>query len=718
MKKKIFTLFKFIAFFLLLVGFVPHIQGQTEKRYYFVKDGALPTGQNLECVDYRIGLSSDVTITVNQMTRDESAGHLAFVRPGSGWWSFDLKSAGELVNLTDVDDDWTFTIKLKTTVTHNPINIIFYNSTSSSSVTYQLTDANFPDRSGTQFTELNIPITDFPSSLNFSVPFPVTWNFFSLHADNSGISDAIIEIEEMYLSGLIGLPEPDTDLIIPTGGTTLSSNESYRDITFMDETSTLTIAAGVNIKATTLTLQVSKEGNAPQILLEDGAKLTVGTFQVEKELAADAWSLVSVPFNYLLSSLKIKSSDTPVDYSEVGIIVHSPIIHAGETDEYWIKAEDYTQEEIVSTYSGTPARQNVSYGIGVKADHPMLDGDYIVITGNNVIIEGKNIEMGCIHATGAMHVENFNFAGTPTLYDYTGILQSPEADARPTSQQGIVTYTYNRATDNFTPNLPVSGPVTMRAYDVQLVQTYKNIFVPVTPLVTPPMNYETTHNFDIHLAVDGTDKDMAKLIFMKNANDNFEQNEDGVKISGFESTTPALYLLDENNVRLSASVMATPENDQAKTIKLGLNAAVAGSYVINARTINAFSSGNSEIYLIDKENGNSEVDILQSDYTFNVATTGIMEDRFELKAVPAVPTFIEKIAGSDDLKVSYLDGQLTVSQASGISEVRIIDLNGKVVRSDTASGQTYSKTITLPKGIYLIETISADSSVNRMKMVF
>ncbi|MCD7972459.1 MAG: T9SS type A sorting domain-containing protein [Candidatus Azobacteroides sp.] len=214
MKKQFFTLLKgcMVLLFLFCLGI--HAHAETEKRYYIINSTELPTGENLECVDYRVGNATDITINsgiATQFVQDTDYNYLYFERTGSGWWSFDVVvKEGETLAFPDVDENWVLNMKIRTTCTHSPINVIFYLHNTNAQFKYEVTAADLPDRSGTEFMTLTLPLSGFGGIEN---PFPTTITnyFFAIHADQSGVDNMMIAIDEVYLSNQgISTPEPPT----------------------------------------------------------------------------------------------------------------------------------------------------------------------------------------------------------------------------------------------------------------------------------------------------------------------------------------------------------------------------------------------------------------------------------------------------------------------------------------------------------------------------
>lgn len=174
-----------------------------EQRIYLVNDGSpLPAGS----VDYRANILEGIEVLYNNaMVRDASVQYLAARTRAdqSSWWSIDLR-ARQLVNLSEVTPEWNLYIKLKTEVTYRPINIILYPN--NAAVRYVMTEDILP-LTATEGQELTLPMTTFIQSGNLG-QFSGSASYFSFHADQSGITNALCAIEEMYFSFNNSEPTP------------------------------------------------------------------------------------------------------------------------------------------------------------------------------------------------------------------------------------------------------------------------------------------------------------------------------------------------------------------------------------------------------------------------------------------------------------------------------------------------------------------------------
>lgn len=685
-----------------------------EKRYYLVADGTLPT----DGVDYRLGTSRTLDITASwdwgypagtlaQTSTHSSVGitganYLDFNISTWWWWRFSFLTS-TTTDFRDVDNTCKLHLGIKTTETGENITITLYGATAGGVQTegsYVLNYTSLPlsARDGS-WHEFDIPMSAFFGQANpLDFTAAVSTKFFSVAG--GGSQNTTIALDNVYITGTGVYPVvPDANaLVVPTGGITLSANNAYTNITFTDNTSKLTLADGVIITADILTVPVAVDGSAPQIALGSNARITTAKYVVEKKVASDKWSILSVPFDYSTSSIILKSTGSAaVPTTDLTMYSNNPNVfgskYAGSPAvNMW---QEITTATTIRTV--TPRDPSHYHAIALKMDATKYPTEEtLVITGNNVVISGTNVTIGTAWGGSGMNGENFNFTGTPFTKDYTGVIASSGSNAGGRiAPLGMTTYTYNRITDNYTTNVPCQGPATYRAYDAFFCQAYENTQAPFIPVLSTPATYNVLNQYQI--GIDNLDN--VKIIESTTANINFIQNEDGVKLFGMSPTTSAIYALDANNIKMSVSATPTIPAE----IKLGINSGIASSHTISV--INPISN---KVYTLKDNVTSTETNISNTPYTFTTTTTGPIDTRFVLKITNDGTTRIDE-ALSNPSNVRFNGNLLHIDNLPKNAKVRIIGINGSVISTDMVTGNSFDKNMNLSRGVYLVE-ITGDSS--------
>ena len=131
-----------------------------------------------------------------------------------------------------------------------------------------------------------------------------------------------------------------------------------------------------------------------------------------------------------------------------------------------------------------------------------------------------------------------------------------------------------------------------------------------------------------------------------------------------------------------------------------------GQYTL---TVNPEGVEMNYLHLIDNMTG-ANVDLLATPtYTFNASTTDY-ESRFRL--VFSAGTVAEDEAGDT---FAYFNGGEWVVSNTGQATLQVVDLTGRILSSETVSGNA-SKAINATPGIYMLRLISADN-VKTQKIV-
>ncbi|MEE9349771.1 MAG: hypothetical protein V3U80_06960, partial [Flavobacteriaceae bacterium] len=194
--------------------------------------------------------------------------------------------------------------------------------------------------------------------------------------------------------------------------------------------------------------------------------------------------------------------------------------------------------------------------------------------------------------------------------------------------------------------------------------------------------------------------------FFDNATDNVDRGIDGKRM--FNGADYDFYSL-LNNERYGIQGFPLLGND--KVVPLGITAPNTGDVTLS---IDRFEGdlANVNIYIRDLQL-NTLNDLKVSDYTFNMAQTGVLDTRFELVfSRSALSTNDTKLVDSNDLTVSNQNGNITFTMGSGktITTIDGFDVLGKSIIQETAiASSNYTLTSNIDKGTIVIFKVTLEN---------
>jgi len=197
-------------------------------------------------------------------------------------------------------------------------------------------------------------------------------------------------------------------------------------------------------------------------------------------------------------------------------------------------------------------------------------------------------------------------------------------------------------------------------------------------------------------------EDEATVLFMNGATDNFDAAFDGVKLYSENDQHPQIYTLDANNEALA--INSLPELTANKSVKLGFNTQVVGSFTITAADLSDFDQ-NVSIHLEDLTS-NVITDLRQQNsYTFN-SNAIITNDRFVLHF--GLTSTNTPTSSSSDVNIYANSNSIYVANVTGDNAtVSVFNLLGQEVYSHQLNNASLNKlNVNLPAGQYIVRVIN------------
>ncbi len=180
--------------------------------------------------------------------------------------------------------------------------------------------------------------------------------------------------------------------------------------------------------------------------------------------------------------------------------------------------------------------------------------------------------------------------------------------------------------------------------------------------------------------------DRTRVVFNEAKSLDYEISCDAAKFMSMNARVPQIYTIDNAGTRLS--INERPQSDGV--VRLGVYVAEAGSYTIAATR----AEGN--LILRDAVTG-TQVNLAESDYTFQIDGQGTLENRFTLH-VNGLATKVESALNSN---VSVVSGKGQIQIANALeTTIRLYSMEGRLIRTLSAVDGTVD--VVAPAGAYIV----------------
>lgn len=189
---------------------------------------------------------------------------------------------------------------------------------------------------------------------------------------------------------------------------------------------------------------------------------------------------------------------------------------------------------------------------------------------------------------------------------------------------------------------------------------------------------ESYESFDITVSnIYGNDNTIVKL--------NGQEDEGFTKLDNFNKDITEIFVIQDSQ---RYGIISIDENTEK--LNIGFEAKHIGDHIISIETEGEFEY----VTLTDNFSG-EEIDMLNDRYEFKAYSTVASHDRFTLK--------FRKKTQEDDSCFAYQSGNELIINAEG--SIQIIDIMGRIIHTETVSGDSKINISNYNKAVYLIRCI-------------
>jgi len=134
--------------------------------------------------------------------------------------------------------------------------------------------------------------------------------------------------------------------------------------------------------------------------------------------------------------------------------------------------------------------------------------------------------------------------------------------------------------------------------------------------------------------------------------------------------------LGTTDLAIQGKALPFNEND---VIPLGIRTTISGNFTIALNNFDGLFE-NQNVYLFDKTNLNY-YDLKAQSYTFNIATSGIYNDRFELRYTNGALANNNFSLEDNGIQIIRKDKHVAVKSTTTINKIEVVDILGKSIYS-------------------------------------
>lgn len=648
-KKTITTCIKHLAVLLLACCFTS--LAHAEKRYYFTRSGNLPADAGLTTVDLRSG-QNGVTITPNQMTLDLSYNYTYYTKPNTSWFSFNQQTSSS-IDMSDVNtdfDNWYLKLKIKTNIattnaTYPEINVIL-NGTGATTSAFQLSETDLLRNGGWQIITLKLSEYKSAASLQTTYTSARTGMLFQMHGSDP-MSAGFLAIDYAYLTNdPTGTDAGDPTAVNPTRYYLLTNKQTPASGNF----DMVDFSGDVDANSSATGWSMPAYATYPFYTLDGAdasADFAATTDNVELTGGDDTWYLQTM----------IKTNTT-------GAVKFTLIDCAGDEYVYTVPVADYTNwtpvTVLLSDFTGTGTLQYdcaratgdvlFRYEIEGGASDDIFYMGYLFITDEDVTASADPEPAELIDPSKERRIYFVN-----------------DGSALPAD---IISTDYR---------IGVSSNVKLNIAQQDGWQSTLNRDLSYGYLYFTTI---TSWWYSVDIQADGAGVDLSDVTSAWYLNLKMKSESASRPINPYlypSGQTTGTGLITETMLPVGGwAEIEIPLSDYGSNLSFG-----------------TYTSG-SNIFSLNAGHTNTADQVVAIEYLY---LSNVKKDDGQ--------TTLQTQLVTNDIQI-HCDGNiLFVTGLNESSDVRIIDLNGKVLSQFQVSGNSYQTALNLPKGIYLVEVISS-----------
>lgn len=416
--------------------------------------------------------------------------------------------------------------------------------------------------------------------------------------------------------------------------------------------------------------------NPANLIIEDGGQVFVNTSGVQatvkKAIAApakdtDHWYTISSPVNNIgITSVTNLVLDAPAVYD---------LYRYNEPTHMW---ENYKNATAHADFT------NLTNGRGYL--YYNSTGDDLAFSGE---LNASNVEISL--TANSDKLTGFNLIGNPYSHDVykgdgTAIVNSVANGYELAT--GFYTLTDQSAWEAGTDNSTV-----IKSGQGFLVQATTAGTLTITNTNAQGNSAKANNEMIQFTVANGQYKDVAYALFDEAIGLN--------KIEHINPEVPMLYIAQNGQ----DYAIATMERSTT-AFDLNLNVATAGEYTLSAKALGSYDY----LHLFDRMTG-IDIDLLATDkYTFNSKPRDYMY-RFEVRLSENASTG----SATDETFAFFANGNLIINN-EGEATLQVIDMTGRVLRSEAINGSASIGTKGLATGVYVLRLVNGNN-IKTQKMV-
>ena len=204
--------------------------------------------------------------------------------------------------------------------------------------------------------------------------------------------------------------------------------------------------------------------------------------------------------------------------------------------------------------------------------------------------------------------------------------------------------------------------------------------------------------------------DEALVGYMTGATDNLDNLYDGKTMIG--GNVVSLYSkLGTTDLAIQGKALPFNEND---VIPLGIRTTISGNFTIALDNFDGLFE-NQNVYLFDKTS-QTYYDLKAQNYTFNIATSGIYNDRFELRYTNGALTNNSFDLEDNGIQIIRKDKHVAVKSTETINKIEVVDILGKLIysKSKINANEFNTSDLNISSQIVIVKvTLENDMTISR-----
>ena len=411
-----------------------------------------------------------------------------------------------------------------------------------------------------------------------------------------------------------------------------------------------------------LVIDVSSTAEAPEIYIYGDGTISAETIKVNRKIFSDEWTLISLPFELNLSSVRVNGYAARYG-GNIRIMEYDAAKRAQNS------VDGYTVSGWTEKTSGTIAA-NEGFAIVVNPTYGAEQVVTFAATNFTMDANDKQIDLeenpGQSNMAGGKSMDaDWNLKGNP-------MLQSHEKG------EGYTLYVHNPADNTYT-ELASTDTHTYTPFVAWFVQSDNDGgFMSMTfshgtqPAYARSMADNISGYFEINI---NGGEDYVRITELEGSSETYIRNEDAMYFAPLSNKVSQLYLIDDEGVKIASSVVPAPYDE----VKLAYKAAVAG---VQTLTVTSVIPGTA-VYLVDNEEGTETLMNEGSEYSFTSAA-GLNSERFAVKTIIDVTGIEESTAETSSVSAVVTGDAVKIYGATAGETIDVYTVNGVMVSSAVA----------------------------------